>query len=204
MKHAWVVLGLALAAAACRGQVSEDPPVIVPYDNMNIQPKQKAESPSHLFSDGRGMRPLEEGTVAVGQLHEDDARYRGKEGDAYVARVPIQVDEGTLERGQQRFNIYCTPCHDRTGSGHGTVVLHGYPPPVDLSSERVRTMPDGQIFDTITHGARNMPAYGKQIPVDDRWAIVTWVRVIGHSQHAAITDVPPEQRAHIDAENRTP
>jgi mono/diheme cytochrome c family protein len=202
-RYACAALGLALSAAACRGQVSEDPPVIF-FDNMYVQPKLKAQNPSPTFSDGRGMRPLEEGTVAVGQLRDDDARYRGKEGDAYVTRAPIQVDEGTLRRGQERFNIYCTPCHDRSGGGQGTVVRRGYPPPVDLASDRVRTMPDGQIFDTITNGVRNMPSYRKQIPVDDRWAIVTWVRVLGHSQHASLADVPPEQRDHIEAENGTP
>jgi mono/diheme cytochrome c family protein len=177
---------------------------------MYVQQKVKAQNPTPMFADGRpifadgrAMRPLEEGTVAVSQLHADDARYRGKEGDAYVARAPIQVDEATLRRGQERFNIYCTPCHDRTGSGQGTVVRHGYPPPVDLSSERVRTMADGQVFETITNGVRNMPSYRKQIPVDDRWAIVTWVRVLGHSQHGALLDVPADQRDHIEPENGT-
>ncbi len=203
MKHAWAALCLALSAAACRGQASEDPPVIF-FDHMNVQPKLKAQSPSNTFPDGRGMRPLEEGTVAVGHLREDDALNLGKEGDAYVARAPIPVDESTLRRGQERFNIYCTPCHDHSGGGQGLVVRRGYPPPVDLASERVRTMPDGQIFATITNGVRNMPAYRKQIPVEDRWAIVTWVRVLGRSQHASLADVPPEQRDHIEAENGKP
>jgi mono/diheme cytochrome c family protein len=145
-----------------------------------------------------------EGTVAQGQLREDDSLNQGKEGETYVARAPIPVDEVTLKRGEERFNIYCAPCHDKTGGGRGMAVRRGYPPPVDLASERVRTMPDGQIFDTISHGVRNMPSYRKQIPVEDRWAIVTWVRVLGHSQHASVKDVPPEQQGRIDAENGTP
>ncbi len=203
MKRVLAALALVFAAAACRGQPSEDPPVHLIGD-MDWQIKLKAEAPSTTFADGRAMRPLEEGTVAVGQLRDDDALYRGKEGDGYVARAPIAVDETVVRRGQERFNIYCTPCHDRAGSGRGMAVRHGFPPPVDLASERVRSMPDGQLFDTITHGARNMPSYRKQIPVEDRWAIVTWVRVLGHSQHGSLADVPPEQRDRIDAENGNP
>lgn len=202
MKGAVAFISLALLAS-CRGQVSEDPPIHLIGD-MDWQPKLKAEAPSKVFEDGRAMRPLEEGTVAVGQLREDDALYRGKEGDAYVARAPITVDETTIRRGEERFNVYCTPCHDRTGGGRGMAVRRGFPPPVDLASDRVRTMADGEIFNVITNGVRNMPSYRKQIPIEDRWAIVTWVRVLGHSQHGSIADVPPEKRDHIDAENGTP
>jgi mono/diheme cytochrome c family protein len=172
--------------------------------DMDRQPKVKPEAPSSFFADGRAMRPLVEGVVAQGELREDDALYRGRVGEAYVQRAPIPVDEVVLTRGQQRFNIYCAPCHDKAGSGRGMVVRHGFPPPVDLASERVRTMPDGEIFETITNGVRNMPSYRKQVPVLDRWAIVTWLRVLGHSQHAALADVPTEAQGHIDAESGMP
>ena len=102
-----------------------------------------------------------------------------------------------VRRGRERFTIYCAPCHDRSGSGHGIVVQRGYPLPVDLSSDRVLTMSDGEIFNVITKGVRNMPSYGAQIPVDDRWNIVGWVRVIGRSQHASIEDVPAEHKGDI-------
>jgi len=138
--------------------------------------------------------------VAQGQLREDDALYQGKEGETFVARAPIDVDEVTLKRGEERFNIYCTPCHDRTGGGRGMAVRRGYPPPVDLASERVRTMPDGQIFDTISHGVRNMPSYAAQVPPRDRWAIVLWLRVLQRSQHTTVADVPAAMRAAIAAE----
>jgi mono/diheme cytochrome c family protein len=207
VKRALVTLVTAVAAAAiaagCRGETSAEPPIHLIGD-MDWQPKYQANQASPLFEDGRAMRPLVEGTVAQGQLREDDAMYRGKTGDAYAATVPVPVDEALLQRGQDRFNIYCTPCHDKSGSGHGMIVKHGYPIPLDLASDRVRGLPDGQIFDVITNGVRNMPSYRKQIPVEDRWAIVTWVRVIGRSQHATIEDVPPEQRDRIDAESGTP
>jgi mono/diheme cytochrome c family protein len=207
VKRAPLTLALALTAAAivagCRGETSADPPIHFIGD-MDWQPKYQANQASPLFEDGRAMRPLVEGTVAQGELREDDAMYRGKTGDAYVATVPVPVDEALLARGQDRFNIYCTPCHDKSGSGHGMAVKRGYPIPLDLASDRVRGLPDGQIFDVITNGVRNMPSYRKQIPVADRWAIVTWVRVLGRSQHATIDDVPGEQRGKIDSESGTP
>ena len=207
MKHARLTLSLALATAAvvagCRGETSADPP-LHGFGDMDWQPKYQANQASPLFEDGRAMRPLVEGTVAQGELREDDGMYRGKSGDAYLATVPVPVDEALLLRGQDRFNIYCTPCHDKSGSGHGMVVKRGYPIPLDLASERVRGLPDGQIFEVISNGVRNMPSYRKQIPVADRWAIVTWVRVLGRSQHATIDDVPGEQRDRIDSESGTP
>jgi len=199
----FIAVAAASIAAGCRGETSADPPIHV-FGDMDWQPKYQANQASSLFEDGRAMRPLVEGTVAQGELREDDARYRGKSGEAYVATVPIPVNEALIQRGQQRFNIYCTPCHDQTGSGHGMIVKRGYPLPIDLASDHVRGLPDGQIFDVISNGVRNMPSYRKQIPVDDRWAIVTWVRVLGQSQHATIEDVPIEKRDRIDAESGTP
>ncbi len=204
MKRALFVVTLAAALAGCRGGKSDEPPIHLIGD-MDWQPKYQPEGESRLFPDGRAMRPLVEGTVAQGKLNDDDAFFQGKsEEGVYIQRVPFEVTRSVIDRGQDRFNIYCTPCHDKTGSGRGTVVRHGYPPPVDLSSERVRTMPDGEIFNVITNGVRNMPSYRHQIPPEDRWAIISWVRVIGHSQHASVADVPPEQRGRIEPEGGTP
>jgi mono/diheme cytochrome c family protein len=199
-----ILIGLVVVAAGCRGATSEDPPIHLIGD-MDWQQKYLPEQASPLFPDGRAMRPLVEGTVAQGQLREDDAYWRGKQQDGtFLANVPIEVDEATIRRGEDRFNIYCTPCHDKTGSGHGMVVKRGYPLPIDLTSDRVRTMPDGEIFNVITNGVRNMPSYKKQIPVEDRWKIVTWVRTLGHSQHGSVGDVPPEMRGKIESESGTP
>ena len=204
MKRALLIAGRVIVGAGCRGATSEDPPVHLIGD-MDWQQKYLPEQASPLFPDGRAQRPLVEGTVAQGELREDDVYYRGKAADgSFVANVPITVDEATLKRGQDRFNIYCAPCHDQAGAGQGMVIKRGYPLPVDLGSDRVRTMPDGEIFNVISNGVRNMPSYKKQIPVEDRWKIVTWVRVLNRSQHAAIGDVPPEQRDRIDAESGTP
>jgi mono/diheme cytochrome c family protein len=182
----------------CRGQERTEESLYVVGDDMALQPKVRPETASAVFSDGRGMRPLVEGTVARGELREDDAYYRGGTTDAAVAFAPIQMSESVLERGEERFNIYCSVCHDHAGSGHGLVVQHGYPLPVDLASDHVRGLKDGEIFQTITNGIRNMPSYRSQIPVEDRWAIVMWVRVLGRSQHASPEDVPPDMQGRIE------
>lgn len=194
----------AVPLAGCRGAKSHDPPLYLQGD-MDWQPKASPQEASNVFADGRAMRPLVEGTIARGTLAPAGAD--GKPGDSafatgmrngkHVARAPVTVDQALLDRGHERFNIYCAPCHDQTGSGKGMVVQRGFPPPVDLASDRVREMPDGQLFETITNGVRNMPAYKVQIPKQDRWAIVAWVRVLERSQHGSIDDVPPAQRSGI-------
>jgi mono/diheme cytochrome c family protein len=201
---------LAMAIVGCRGGKSEDPPFHLLGD-MDWQPKYQWGEASPLFEDGRAMRPLVDGTIPIGHLNEDDGWYRGKQANGeYIQRVtdlrwndrPVVVDEKLIRRGEERFNIYCAPCHDQTGGGRGMVVTQGkFPPPVDLSSDRVvKEMRDGQIFDTITNGVRNMPSYRKQVPVADRWAIVTWVRVLGRSQHASMEDVPADKKGSIEPE----
>lgn len=208
IRHYLTLAPLALLClAGCRGQPSDKPPVHL-FGDMDWQPKvQPLESgpmvtgadgqKTPLFADGRGMRPLVAGTVAQGQLHEDEAFYKGMVDGKHVARVPVEVNETLIRRGQERFNIYCAPCHDKTGAGRGIVIQRGFPPPVDLASDRVLQMPDGQIFDTITNGVRNMPAYRKQVPVEDRWAIAAWVRVLQRSQHGKIDDVPAAEKGRI-------
>lgn len=205
-----VLLALALALAAlagCRGGKSRRPP-IHPIDDMDTQPKYRPQRGSAFFADGRADRPLPEGTVAVEHPANDPGYVLGRTTETstapetYLRRAPVALDRALVERGRARFEIFCAPCHDRSGSGRGMVVQRGFPPPVDLASERVRAMPDGQIFDTITRGVRNMPAYGKQVPIADRWAIVAWLRVLGRSQHATVADVPPAERAHILPEVR--
>ncbi len=193
---------IAAATSACRGQASSDPPFhLIP--DMDHQPKFKAQAANPFFADGKGMRNLPEGTVARDHLHEDEAPRTGKDASGqWLTRPPMQVDELLLTRGQQRFDIYCSPCHDKTGSGQGLVIKHGYPLPVNLASEHTRGLADGELFDIITHGVRNMPSYATQIPVADRWAIVTWVRVLQKSQAGKSTDVPPG--TPIEPESATP
>jgi mono/diheme cytochrome c family protein len=173
---------------------------------MDWQPKYRPEAASAFFADGRAMRPPVEGTVAQGRLHEDLAFYEGvdPESGKPIARAPIPVDAGTLRHGRERFDIFCAPCHDRTGGGRGLVVQRGFHVPVELSGDRVRGLADGEIFQAMTKGVRNMPAYGSQIPEADRWAIVTYVRALGRSQHAALADVPVELQGKLEPEGGTP
>lgn len=185
--------------AACRGQISEEPPVHI-FPDMDWQARYSAQGQSEFFADGRAMREPVEGTVARSALPLDDtALTEGKVGDAFVARVPFEVTEATLRRGQERYNIYCSACHDQTGSGQGMVYKRGYPvQPTNLSSERTRGLPDGELYDIIANGVRTMPAYGHQIGVHDRWAIVAWMRVLQRSQYATLDDVPPEFKNRIE------
>ena len=195
-----LALGCALSLwSACRGQPSDAPP-IHPVPDMRVQPKYRPEAASPFFLDGRAMRAPVEGTVAQGQLRADDAFYTGRTAEGFVAKAPIEVSDATLKRGQERFNIFCAACHDRAGSGRGMAVQRGFPPPVDLTSDRVRKFADGEIFNVETHGVRNMPSYAAQIPESDRWAIVTWVRVLQRSQHASPADVPSDRQDKIEPE----
>jgi mono/diheme cytochrome c family protein len=202
IRHGLWIASLAMMLAGCRGQPSKKQPVhLVP--DMDWQQKFSPEEETALWEDGRTMRPLVEGTVAQGHLRDDEGFHQGMVGqNKYLAKAPITVDERVLRRGRERFNIYCSPCHDQTGAGQGMAVKRGYPLPVSLTSERVAGMPDGQIFWTITHGVRNMPAYRKQVPVEDRWAIVTWVRVLQRSQNAVVADVPDDKRDQIELVTR--
>lgn len=203
-KHALAAMTLSLLAAGCRGQPSEEPPFhLIP--DMDHQGKYKAQAENPFFADGRAARPLVDGTLAQGQLHEDEGPWTGKNPDGtYLSRVPTTVDEKLLARGEERFNIYCAPCHDKSGSGKGLVIQHGYPLPVNLASEHSRNLKDGEVFDIASNGIRNMPGYRAQVPAADRWAIVAWVRVLQRSQAAKLEDVPGDKKGSIEPESATP
>ena len=163
---------------------------------MKDQPKYLPETASRFFSDGRELRRPVPGTVARGNLKDDDTFYTGMRDGAFTAN-PLPMERETLERGQERFNIYCAPCHDRTGSGRGIVALRGSWPVSDLTEPRIRQMADGQIFDTISHGKRSMPGYRFQIPERDRWAIVSYVRALERAAAGTLADVPEELRSEV-------
>jgi mono/diheme cytochrome c family protein len=200
---ALALLGV-LGLGACRGASSDEPPLYV-FPDMDWQPKIQGQEafPFGEWRDGRGNRQPVAGTVARGHLDEDEGLYEGKKDGAFLAKAPIEVTDKTLARGEERFNIYCAPCHDRTGSGHGMVIqragLGAFSTPPEFFGDRVRGLSDGQIFDTITHGVRTMPSYAYQIPAQDRWAIITWVRVLGRAGHGTLDDVPADARGHIEA-----
>ncbi|MCP3958985.1 MAG: cytochrome c [bacterium] len=168
---------LLLTLGGCwRGCTSSRPP-IHPNPNMDIQPKYRAQSASAFFYDGATMRPPVEGTVARGELHEDTAFHTGlDEAGAFVAQIPQEVDESFVLRGQERYDIYCAPCHHERGNGRGILFERAQIPTADLHQERLVAMPDGQMFDVITNGLGLMSGYKYPIPPEDRWAIIAYVR----------------------------
>jgi hypothetical protein len=165
--------------------------------DMHDQPRYKPLARSSFFEDGRASRPLVAGTIARGHLHEDTRLYTGKEGDDPITKFPFPITKALLERGQQRFNIYCSPCHDRAGTGLGMVVRRGLRRPPSYHIDRLRAAPVGYFFDVITNGFGAMPDYAAQIEPHDRWAIVAYIRVLQRSQNAKLTDVPPDKRASL-------
>jgi len=197
----WIPVALALRART----VKKSKPRIHIIQDMDNQPKVKAQSRFMLFADRRGMRPPVQGTVARGSVVDDPALALGKaDGDAWVEAGPVQVTMPLLERGRQRYEIYCSPCHGLSGYGDGMVsdradqLQEGtWTPPTSFHTDLVRTRPDGHLFNTISNGIRNMPSYGSQIPVDDRWAIVAYVRALQRSQNATIDDVPADLQAQL-------
>ena len=157
---------------------------------MHNQPKYRPLRESAFFRDGSSARPLVEGTVARGTLTTDEAFFTGKVGTALVTEMPIAVDQHVLDRGEERYNIFCEPCHDRTGNGQGMVVQRGYRPPPSFHADRLRTREAGYFFDVMTNGFGAMPDYRTAISPRDRWAIVAYIRALQLSQHATPADIP--------------
>ena len=158
--------------------------------DMHNQPKYRPLRASALFPDGSSARPLIDGTVARGTLHEDEAFFTGKIGTATVKELPFRIEEADLNRGEQRFNIFCSPCHDRTGSGKGMVVQRGYRQPPSCHIDRLKQADAGYMFDVISNGFGAMPDYRAQIDPRDRWRIVAYVRALQLSQSGTAADVP--------------
>ena len=164
---------------------------------MDHQPKYQPQATSAFFADGRASRPPVPGAVALGQLKEDDAFYRGVVGGHYVGENPLPLDREALRRGQERFNIYCSPCHDRAGTGRGIVAMRSAWIATDLTGEPVQEMPDGELFSVISGGRRSMPGYRYQLRERDRWAVVGYVRALQRAARGTVEDVPPELRGSI-------
>ena len=163
--------------------------------DMHDQPKFKPFGESDFYGDLRSERPPVDGTVARGQLHEDAYLYTGKIGNDPGNYMPFPVTEELLARGQQRFNIYCAPCHSRVGDGNGVIPSRGFPrKPPSFHADRLRKAPLGYVFDVITNGFGAMPDYASQIQPRDRWAIVAYIRALQLSQGATQADVPAGQQ----------
>jgi mono/diheme cytochrome c family protein len=189
-----------LVFARMRATPSPNRPIHIFYD-MDFQPKFKTQAPNPLFADGRAMRPPVEGTVARGESYVDTHLFEGVAAGGWATTLPgsMAMDEATLQRGHQRFDIYCSACHGYAGFGDGAVnqrameLVANANGPVNgtqwvaaksLHDETTRNQPMGQLFNTITHGIRNMAGYGSQITVEDRWAIAAYVKALQLSQDA--------------------
>jgi mono/diheme cytochrome c family protein len=217
MRKVLVVLALLTAFVVSlmgyRGSVSEGRPLVIIPD-MVAQPRYQAQGESAFFRDGRAMRTPPNGTVPFGGadyesdagsprenpdlLQEDDHYYRGKDGSASVMTIPVKLDNAMLRRGQDRYEIYCLPCHGATGAGNGLMTQYGLAGVASITDEFHALMPVGEYFNVITNGKGRMPSYGPLVKVRDRWAIVAYVRALMRSQNAKTSDVPDIHRGELN------
>ena len=211
-----------LAIAGFRGDKSPKAPIVI-FPDMDDQPRYNAQKPSTFYADGRAARKAPEGTVPHGYIlpgeysatQADNARRlpgpatftnktnyleTGRFGDVWGDGIPaeIPVTRALLERGKERYGIHCAACHGPVGNGNGVVSKFGLGGIANLLDGRIRSMPDGNIFDTITHGKGNMGAFGPNISVEDRWAIITYIRALQLSQNAKLEDVAADQRGVLE------
>jgi len=228
LRYFFIGLGLflvgLLAVAGFRGQKSEKPPIEI-FPDMDHQPKVKAQAPSEFFADGRGNRQPVPGTVPLGyeapvskeNPFPDEGKYHsvrysagtdylntGRFGDQWGTGIPMPVTAELMQRGQERYTIFCGVCHGASGGGNGVAGQYGLVAIASFHQDRLRQMADGEIYNTVTHGKNTMLGYGSRIPVNDRWAIVAYVRALQTAQTATINDVPPADRAALEAPLQQP
>ena len=222
LRYFFIALGLFFvllaAVAGFRGQKSGKPPIEI-FPDMDHQPKVKAQVPSKFFADDRGNRLPVAGTVPIGyeapvskdNPFPDEGKYRmvryasgtdykntGRFGDQWGTGFPLPVTAELLQRGQERYTIYCGVCHGASGGGNGVAGQYGLVAIASYHQDRLRVMADGEIYNTIAYGKNTMLGYGAKIPVDDRWAIVAYVRALQLAQTATINDVPADERAKLE------
>jgi mono/diheme cytochrome c family protein len=166
--------------------------------DMHDAPRYDPLERSAFFSDSQSARPLVANTVARGQLREDRHLYEGIVDGKPADTFPMAVTAATLQRGQERFDVFCSPCHGRTGEGNGLIVQRGFRQPPSYHEDRLRNAPVGYFFDVMTHGFGAMQDYSSQLPVADRWAIAAYIRALQLSQRAGLDDVPAERRGDLD------
>lgn len=169
--------------------------------DMQTQPKYIPLDRSSFYADGRAARPIPAGTIAIDEIDQDPAMDTGSVNGTFVNTIPVPVTADLLERGEDRFNIFCSPCHGRVGDGQGMIARRGLKQPADLNSDRVRNAPPGYIFQVITNGYGAMDDYSYQIQSSrDRWAIVAYIRALELSRGASLADVPSEQVSKLEAQ----
>ncbi|MGQ0733765.1 MAG: c-type cytochrome [Acidobacteriota bacterium] len=180
-----VAVAVALVAVGCR-------------QDMHDAPRYEVYEASTSFADGRASRAAPTGTVARGWLREDEALYTGKVDGQLVDTVPFAIAHADLQRGQERFNIFCSPCHGGLGDGNGMVVQRGLRQAATYHQDRLRDERIGYFFDVITNGFGAMQGYAEQVPVRDRWLIAAYVRALQLSQYASVDDVPASRRGELE------
>ncbi len=192
-----------LLIAKARITRSEKPRIhLVP--DMDNQPRFETQTRNRLFADRRAMRPPVEGAVARDRPEANEALRRGKVGETWVTEYPLPVTRELIERGRERYDVFCAACHGLAGEGNGPTAIRAqglqegtWVPPTSFHTETMYKREVGHLYNTIANGIRKMPAYGPQIPPEDRWAIVLYMRALQRSQRARVDDVPPDQRNRL-------
>jgi cytochrome c553 len=174
------------AIAGCRQQMAD-------------QPHQRPLEPSNFFDDGMASRPVEPGTVARAGKEQNGPRFHSKVDGKLVDTLPFEVTMEVLARGQERYEIFCSPCHDRLGTGQGMIVRRGFTPARSFHNPRLRDAPAGHFFEVITQGFGQMPSYANQLSEQDRWAVIAYIRALQFSRNVRLDQLPPEDRAKMKA-----
>jgi len=184
-------LALAAACAALAGAAAC-------RQDMHDAPRFKPLQENPFYEDGRASRPIPAGTVARGFLKDDDVFYTGMQNGAPVEKIPMPLTDAVVQRGQERYNIYCSPCHGVAGDGDGMIVKRGYKKPPSYHDPRLRNERAGYFFDVMTRGFGQMPDYAAQVSPKDRWAIVAYVRALQLSQHATVGDLTAREKDRLE------
>lgn len=193
--HIIALLLVSVVIMSCRGQQTDKPPIRHHF-NMTSQDRFNAQQENPFFEDGMAMRTPVEGTIARGNLRHDMAFYEGRDEDGnYIDEIPVELTESFLYRGKERYDIFCTACHGGIGDGNGVIMVggYGYVPAPSFHTDQSRNMPNGEMYSAIAEGIRTMPSYASQIKVEDRWAIVAYIRALQRSQN-----IPEEQMEQFD------
>lgn len=181
-----ILLAGLLLAAGCR-------------HDMQDQPRYKPLRASHFFPDSRSARPIPRGTIARDELDDTDLMHTGLSNGIFTTQFPMKITKSILLRGQERYNIFCTPCHGFLGDGNGMVARRGFKWPANLHTDRLRNAPPGYLFQVVSNGYGAMPAYRDQIKTQDRWDILAYVRALQLSRNATIADVPAGAQSQLES-----
>ena len=167
--------------------------------NMYEQAKFEEDEPSTFFADGTSSQPLPEGVVSRSRGGIDEVFFTGQDENGLLAEPPLEITQEVLERGQERYNIYCSPCHNYSGNGQGMIVQKGFVQPASFHEERLQASPVGYFFNVITNGYGRMYSYGSRVPPEDRWAIASYIKALQYSQTAPVADLPAEVRERLSS-----